>query len=581
MKISAAIIVKNEELIIRRCVECVSKFADEIIIVDTGSSDKTKEIARELPKVRLFDSVYFGQDTHYSDFSFSVAKNEAVDRCTGDWVVWWDADDFIKDEGAAVIRRLAEANEKKLYTFVIKFGMLTFEHARMFRKDSGIRFDEGHACHEYLLSSGIPQEKRHDVIVEHLPGKKSVPSNTRNLAILEKDYYERKRDDQRTIFYLANSYKECGRYDDAVEFYDKYLKISGWKEERFFASYYKAQVLSTQGKIEQARNACLNCIQEDYRFAEPYCFLGDLCLHERDFQRAIKWYEMALSTPFPKDTRLFVNQTCYDSYPKAKIDECRKLMGAPAALSTAISGEVKAKGLAEPVPIPEGMRVYSLPDDRCDAILALFALAMCKTEGVSVGVSPDNEWKRDLARLYNVVDIVQSDKPMTLEYPDNLKSRHLVSWYCRSAGFIFGKFGVVKFDDDFKKDNQVVIGATSSWNGWQAVVDGLQAAGISTKIVWDEEATVDEAMAAISSSEFFVGARGWLQHLAASAQIDSVVFWDKEGPELEGWPDQNNIMAADGGGMRDLEPEMVVSIVKNRCRNGDRGTLRPVEAASV
>jgi glycosyltransferase involved in cell wall biosynthesis len=573
MKLSAAIIVKNEELVIRRCIECVSKFADEIIIVDTGSTDRTKELAAEGEKVRLFDSVYFNKDTHYSDFSFSVAKNEAVERCTGDWIVWWDADDFIKDEGAAVIRRLAEESDTtKLYSFVISYGTLRFEHARMFARKSGVKFDEGHSCHEFLLGNGLVQEKRSDVVVEHLPGKKGIPSNTRNIAILEKDYFERHRRDQRTIFYLANSYKECGRWDEAVEFYNKYLEVSHWKEERFFACYYKAQVFSLIGNIEDARNACLECIKEDYRFAEPYCLLGDLCAHTGDLERAIKWYELALATPFPEDSRLFVNRSCYSSYPKAKIAEVRAKMGVPREVSV---GSVEATAVASVG------RVYGLPEDRRQAVMAIFALALCASEGKDVGVLVENEWQKEILDLYGVLRYVEAaDEVMGLSLPEDMHGRHAVSWYCRSAGYVTGKWGVLRLEGDRENGKGIVIGASPSWDGWQAVADILGSEGYSVNLIWDS-ASVRDAEKVMKDAGMFVGIQGWLQHLAASMTVDSIVFWDQGTPEEEGWPDQCNVSPADGVGLKGLEPETVVSMIKRRMENGDRGVVRSVEAAAV
>jgi len=227
MTISVAIIMKNEESVIQRCLDCVSLFADEIVVYDTGSTDRSKEIVGKHPKARLFDSEFFDKDTHISDFEFGVAKNEPIRKCTGGWVIWWDADDFIDEENAKKIREIAE-NERRvsLYSFTVTYGGMTFEHCRMFSNGHKIFFDEDHACHEYLNTLGNPHFQRRDVIIQHLPGKKGIPSAERNVAILEKDYFQRGRNDQRTLFYLASAYRETGRFEDGVEFYDKYLEIS-------------------------------------------------------------------------------------------------------------------------------------------------------------------------------------------------------------------------------------------------------------------------------------------------------------------------------------------------------------------
>ena len=78
-------IVRNEEAVLARCLESV-KDADEIIIVDTGSVDRTKEIASIFT-----DNIY---DFQWCD-DFAKARNFALAQCTGDWVLSIDADELI------------------------------------------------------------------------------------------------------------------------------------------------------------------------------------------------------------------------------------------------------------------------------------------------------------------------------------------------------------------------------------------------------------------------------------------------------------------------------------------------------
>lgn len=300
MKLSAAIIAKNEEQVLGRCLEAVSRFADEIVFVDTGSTDKTKEIAAKYPKVRLYDSERFDKNTHFSDFEFGVAKNEAIKKCSGDWVVWWDADDFIDEENSVKIRALAQTPPNRLLSFTVAYGALRFPHVRMLPNGKGVLFDETHACHEFLMPMGLVTE-RVDVTVQHLPGRKEVPSVVRNLAILEKDYFARNRKDARTLFYLANAYREAGHREEAVKMYDEYLTKSTWPEERFFARYYKAQMLDRLDKRMEARRELFRAMGEDMRFAEPYCMLGDLAMGDGDSGIAELWYRMAAKTPFPAE----------------------------------------------------------------------------------------------------------------------------------------------------------------------------------------------------------------------------------------------------------------------------------------
>lgn len=90
MKISVCIIVKNEQELIARCLQSV-KDADEIIVLDTGSTDLTGVVVSDLgmPNVRFVEGVYEWKD------DFAHARNAALDYCTGDWRLVIDADEVL------------------------------------------------------------------------------------------------------------------------------------------------------------------------------------------------------------------------------------------------------------------------------------------------------------------------------------------------------------------------------------------------------------------------------------------------------------------------------------------------------
>ena len=97
MRISVCLIVKNEEDVIERCLESVKGFSDELIVVDTGSSDKTKEIVR-----KFTDKLY---DFEWID-NFSAARNYAFSKAKCDYLFWLDADDIVMPEDAEKINNL-------------------------------------------------------------------------------------------------------------------------------------------------------------------------------------------------------------------------------------------------------------------------------------------------------------------------------------------------------------------------------------------------------------------------------------------------------------------------------------------
>lgn len=87
--LSVCMIVKNEEEVLSRCLASAVQFSDEVVVVDTGSVDKTKEIARQYTE-KVYDFAW--QD------DFAQARNFAFSKGTCDYLMWLDADDVVTPE---------------------------------------------------------------------------------------------------------------------------------------------------------------------------------------------------------------------------------------------------------------------------------------------------------------------------------------------------------------------------------------------------------------------------------------------------------------------------------------------------
>jgi glycosyltransferase involved in cell wall biosynthesis len=411
-RLSAAIIVKNEEAIILRCIENCKKFADEIIIVDTGSTDRTIELAKSVEGVQVFLSEKFDKDTKIADFSFSEAKNEAIRRCTGNRVIWWDADDTIDDANAKRIVSLSLDRKVALYSFTIEYGLSRFMHCRMFPNGLGICFDEAHACHEYLDPKGRPNLAQRDISIVHQPYGKKPCSSTRNLSILKTDYEKRNRRDQRTLFYLANSEMELGHNVDAIKHYDEYLAVSQWNEERAFARYYKAKCLLSLKRNSECAAECMRSHAEDMRLAEPLCLLGDLFRGLADYERAILWYKLASLIPFPTDCQLFVRKDLYENYPLDRIRDCQ---------AASVKKVVSKRHIL--VRFPEDSAYHQTAIDAC------LRIGQSGQAAISFLCGNAETARKALAAG------LQLGKP-TDKFVEFDTSKNDVSWLCRSVGVV-------------------------------------------------------------------------------------------------------------------------------------------------
>ena len=95
--ISLCMIVKNEEEVLEQCLKSVNKACDEIVIVDTGSTDLTKEIARKFTD-KIFDFEWIND--------FAAARNFAFSKATKDYILWLDADDLLLQEDLEELLKL-------------------------------------------------------------------------------------------------------------------------------------------------------------------------------------------------------------------------------------------------------------------------------------------------------------------------------------------------------------------------------------------------------------------------------------------------------------------------------------------
>ncbi len=110
--ISVCMIVKNEEEVLARRLACVTSFADEIIVVDTGSTDKTKAIAADFT-----DKIY---DFAWCD-DFSKARNYSFSKATQDFIMWLDADDVILQEDQEQLVELKQRLQPEVSIVMMKY----------------------------------------------------------------------------------------------------------------------------------------------------------------------------------------------------------------------------------------------------------------------------------------------------------------------------------------------------------------------------------------------------------------------------------------------------------------------------
>ena len=143
MRVSAALIVRDESIFIEACLESLVDIVDEIVVVDTGSRDDTIDKVLRFPiKFRTFA---WHQD-------FSAARNYAISQASGEWILYIDADERLEVRDLALWRDIVADKSKAGWNlrFYPRVGWTPYSELRLFRNDPRIRF-----C-------GVIHERMHD-----------------------------------------------------------------------------------------------------------------------------------------------------------------------------------------------------------------------------------------------------------------------------------------------------------------------------------------------------------------------------------------------------------------------------------
>jgi glycosyltransferase involved in cell wall biosynthesis len=259
-------IVKNEAAQLATCLASVQG-ADEIVVVDTGSTDATIALAQAHGA-----TVYAGPEFAWRD-DFAWSRNQSLDRCTGDWVLVIDADEELEPGGIAKVRAACAATAlDALYFDTVAAGHPTQVHPsiRCFRRLPTTRWRG--RCHNYLtLATGERTALR--ITYGHSPAHQADPDRALRIltaAVAEDPAATRER------YYLAREHWYRGHWRAALAELDRYLARATWAPEMADAWLMQARCHAQLGAMDAARAACLRAIQINTNFHEALTLMAAL-----------------------------------------------------------------------------------------------------------------------------------------------------------------------------------------------------------------------------------------------------------------------------------------------------------------
>lgn len=321
INISLCMIVKNESEVICRCLDSVKGIVDEIIIVDTGSTDNTKAIVH-----RYTDKVF---EFEWVD-DFASARNFAFSHASMDYNLWLDADDVFLEPERQKLLQLKQTLDPTVDAVSMHYhyafdseGIVTssFRRNRLVKRLNGFQWHG--AVHEYLAVGGHILNS--DIVVTHHPIKHD---SDRNLRIYERRLTAGETFTPRDLFYYANECMDHKKYEQATEYYLRFLDSKqGWVEDTIRACEQLADCYYHIGDIELERKYTLKSFEYDTPRAEFCCRLGYGFMQKNEWEKAIFWYKLATQLEKPKDSWGFFNEGCWTWLPHLQLCVCYDRLG--------------------------------------------------------------------------------------------------------------------------------------------------------------------------------------------------------------------------------------------------------------
>lgn len=320
--ISLCMIVKNEEAHIARCLDSVAELVDEIIIVDTGSTDRTVEIV----------SAYTSQVYRlpWKD-DFSEARNHSFSKASMDYCMWMDADDILEKTEKEKFLQLKQSLSSDTDIVMMKYNTsfdeggkpcFSYFRERWIRNCAQYRWIG--AVHEVIPPNG--RIVYSDIAASHK--KKGAGDPDRNLRIYRKMLAEGKVLDPRQQYYYGRELYYHKLYEEAALVLEQFmLSEEGWIENRIEACSVCARCYYELGQDQTALLTLLRSLSFDRPRAELCCEIGKHFLEHGNFHNAVYWYEAALRTPRNEYSGGFVLPDCYDYIPYLQLCVCYDKLG--------------------------------------------------------------------------------------------------------------------------------------------------------------------------------------------------------------------------------------------------------------
>lgn len=332
MGITACIISKNEEANISRCLESLIHAVDEIIIVDTGSKDKTIEIAQKYTK-KIF--------TFDWEDDFSKARNYSIDKAKEEWILIIDCDEELTKESIPILKDLSKNKEFEGFGVIISnliggHESYSVQSLRLFKNKTKYRFHS--PIHEQIGDVIVKEAGEYAILSSKIKfihygyevnPKLEQMKTERNLRILSKIKEEQR--DSLYYLHLGNEYVRRENFSEAINIYSRSMALATNKTPHYTQLCHK--LIDAYVKAADFNSGLMysNFMLRQFPDFKALLFLNAVCNLE------LKNYPKALES-LKKFT------LCKDSlskYPNVNYEDCNDIEGLIRQLENIISKKKK------------------------------------------------------------------------------------------------------------------------------------------------------------------------------------------------------------------------------------------------
>lgn len=277
MSLTVLVIARDEASVIGRCLASLPPH-DELIVVDTGSSDDTCEIAKSYgAKIARFDWV--------SDFA--AARNFAESLATKDYVFWIDADEQLV-AGHDLVTEIVQKGEETSVRPAVLLNLPDGQNGRPFLRQDLLHKRGSHVwkgkIHEWTEG---PLGRAEPGIVYAEIGRPEG-DKPHSWDALRQAADEDLSD--RSLFFLAAAHGTLGHYIEAIALYDFMLSLPAAPNTmRSRACWMKGHIYRVKGDIATAVQCYLDAIYQSPELAEPYYYMGEMFLEKGKLNLALAW----------------------------------------------------------------------------------------------------------------------------------------------------------------------------------------------------------------------------------------------------------------------------------------------------